>query len=410
MFMNSIRMALKVLARRKFFTFISLFAISFTLLVLIVGAALLDHIFGAHEPHAPFDRLLAVQRVTLSSENLVEDGRAGYWLLDATLRDLPGAEQITIVRTLKPVISFYEGKVIRSQLKLADAGFWRIFDFRFIEGGPFSSDDEQSDRLVAVINEATRERFFGDAPAEGEMIDIEGQSYRVVGVVRNVPMIRFVPSADIWIPLSPATLTDRDRPTGDYVGLVVAESRAELPSLRREFASRVSRVELPATAVGYSTVETALETPFETLAREIFGDDASATRLRLLFAGAALLFMLLPAVNLVNLNVSRILERSSEIGVRRAFGASSRGLIVQFVTENLVVCLVGGAVGLAAAAGALALLNRLDLIAYSEFAVNARIAGYAIIFALVFGVLSGLIPAWRMAKLHPVEALRRRSA
>ncbi len=53
--------------------------------------------------------------------------------------------------------------------------------------------------------------------------------------------------------------------------------------------------------------------------------------------GAALLFMLLPTVNLVNLNVSRIMERASEIGVRKAFGASSRTLVGQFVVENLVL-------------------------------------------------------------------------
>ena len=52
--------------------------------------------------------------------------------------------------------------------------------------------------------------------------------------------------------------------------------------------------------------------------------------------------MLLPAINLVNLNVSRILERASEIGVRKAFGASSRTLVGQFVVENVVLTLVGG--------------------------------------------------------------------
>ena len=59
-----------------------------------------------------------------------------------------------------------------------------------------------------------------------------------------------------------------------------------------------------------------------------------------------LLFMLLPTLNLVNINLSRILERSSEIGVRKAFGASSRTLVGQFVVENLVLTLIGAAVGL----------------------------------------------------------------
>ena len=55
--------------------------------------------------------------------------------------------------------------------------------------------------------------------------------------------------------------------------------------------------------------------------------------------------MLLPTVNLININVSRIMERASEIGVRKAFGASSRTLVGQFIVENLILTLVGGAVG-----------------------------------------------------------------
>src|SRR5256885_1583041 len=69
-----------------------------------------------------------------------------------------------------------------------------------------------------------------------------------------------------------------------------------------------------------------------------------------IIAAVALLFMALPTLNLVNLNVSRILERASEIGVRKAFGASSRALLGQFLVENVVLTLIGGALGLALSA------------------------------------------------------------
>ena len=62
-----------------------------------------------------------------------------------------------------------------------------------------------------------------------------------------------------------------------------------------------------------------------------------------------LLFMALPALNLINLNVGRIMERSSEIGVRKAFGATSRQLVAQLVLENVLLCLIGGAIGLVCA-------------------------------------------------------------
>jgi putative ABC transport system permease protein len=120
--------------------------------------------------------------------------------------------------------------------------------------------------------------------------------------------------------------------------------------------------------------------------------------------GAAL-FMLLPAVNLVNLNISRIMERAPEIGVRKAFGASSRTLVGQFVVENVFLTLVGAAIGLAITAIVLQVINASGLILYAELSLNYRIFGWGVVLAVAFGLLSGVYPAWRMSRMHPVQAL-----
>ncbi len=123
-------------------------------------------------------------------------------------------------------------------------------------------------------------------------------------------------------------------------------------------------------------------------------------------AGLAFLFMLLPAVNLVNLNVSRIMERASEIGVRKAFGASSRTLVAQFILENIVLTLTGAVVGVLIAAGFLRLLNEHGPFTYAQLVINTRVLLYGLGLAVIFGVFSGVYPAWRMSRLHPVEALK----
>ena len=126
----------------------------------------------------------------------------------------------------------------------------------------------------------------------------------------------------------------------------------------------------------------------------------------MIIAAIALLFMLLPTLNLINLNVSRILERASEIGVRKAFGASSRALLGQFLVENVVLTAVGGALGLALSAIALEIVNHSGVIPYARFALNLRIFAYAMALTVFFGVWSGVYPAWKMSRLRPVEALR----
>jgi putative ABC transport system permease protein len=108
----------------------------------------------------------------------------------------------------------------------------------------------------------------------------------------------------------------------------------------------------------------------------------------------------------VNLNVSRILERASEIGVRKAFGASSWTLVGQFLVENVVLTLLGAAAGTVVAAAGLALVNASGAIPYVDLGLNYRVLGWGVLLALAFALLSGVYPAWRMSRLHPVDALR----
>jgi putative ABC transport system permease protein len=120
----------------------------------------------------------------------------------------------------------------------------------------------------------------------------------------------------------------------------------------------------------------------------------------------ALLFVLLPTMNLVSINLSRIMERASEIGVRKAFGASSRALIAQFVMENVVLTTIGGAIGFVLSYVALRAMLAMELVPYLVLDINLRIFGYGMLMAIAFGIFSGVYPAWRMSRMHPVNALR----
>ena len=119
-----------------------------------------------------------------------------------------------------------------------------------------------------------------------------------------------------------------------------------------------------------------------------------------------LLVMLLPTINLVNINVTRIMERSSEIGVRKAFGASSKTLVYQFIVENLILTLLGGLIGIVLSIIIIKIINSENLIANLELSLNFTVLWVGLIICLVFGFLSGVYPAWRMSKLNVVTALK----
>jgi putative ABC transport system permease protein len=410
MLKSYLTLALKVLARRKFFTFVSLFGISFTLAVLVLASALVDHAVAPFPPEVHQDRTVGIYFAELSGEHFRRNGGAGFKLLDGYMRDIPGVERMSIASYPNGVYSYLNGTRVRSYLKRTDSEFWRIMRFDFVEGGPYTTDDLDAHRMVAVINESTRQKFFGGGTALGRTIELGDQRFRVVGVVRDVPILRLVPFADVWVPYT----TDRSDSyrqeiVGDMMGLFLARQRADLDGIAAEVKARVARV--PTNDRGFTRVTAHAETLFDTAARAVTtGGNAAVEhpgeRLWLALATLALLFMLLPAVNLVNLNVSRIMERASEIGVRKSFGASSLVLVGQFLVENVALTLVGGVIGLAAAVWLLWLVNQSGLILYADLRLNSRVFLAGLGFAVFFGTISGVYPAWRMSRLNPVQALK----
>ncbi len=411
MIRNYLTLAWKVLLRRKFFTFISLFGICFTLVVLVLVTALLDHIAGQYPPETRQDRTVGIYFASLRGEHWRRNGFAGFALIDKCARDLPNVETLGIASLPNGVFSYLNGQRVKSWLKRTDGNYWQILDFQFVEGGPFTADDVRNGRMVAVINEATRQRFFGGAPAVGRTIEADGQRFTVMGVVPNVPILRWVPFADIWVPYTTAKSDAYKREwVGDFMALLLLKDPSKLALTRDELWSRLKAVQIDEPK-GMQSLDATPETLWDSIGRMFVGDGTGAgtgygRRLQMFLAAAAGLFMLLPAVNLVNLNTSRIMERASEIGVRKAFGASSLTLVWQFVVENVFLTLVGAALGFVIAAFVLRAINGSGLILYAELHLNYRIFGWGVLMAVAFGLLSGVYPAWRMSRLHPVQALK----
>ena len=409
MIRNYIKLAVKVLGRRKFFTFISLFGISLTLVVLMVAVTILDNLFAPRQPESRFDRVLGVHVLGVYGPRGGMTSNPGHAFIKKYMFGLPGAENESVFSNQTPMALYHEGKKIESHLRRTDGAYWQILDFRFLEGGPYTEQDNRDARFVAVINADMREKLYGGAPAVGKSFEFEGQRFRVVGVVENVAFTRRVGFSEIWVPIR--TFKDRSYETmmaHGFGGIVLARSAADFPRMRREFQQRLTSFHFE-DPKNFNRLIVGLDTGFEAAARNIVGNQVERDRAAILRTAlfiVALLFILLPTMNLVSINLSRIMERASEIGVRKAFGASSRTLIGQFVVENVVLTAIGGVIGFILSVFVLQALSSAELVPYLEFDVNLRIFGYGMLLAAAFGIVSGVYPAWRMARMHPVNALR----
>jgi putative ABC transport system permease protein len=401
-------LGIKVLLRRKFFTFISLFGVALTLTVLVLVAAFMDHVFGARAPETRQDRMLGVYSVQMwgSGDGTWQSG-GGFKLFDTYARNLPGAERLSIYQN-GTVQTFVDGQKVPLSVKRTDADFFEILQFTFLEGRPYSAEEAAQAAFVGVISDRVRQRLFNGQPAMGRVVEANGQRFQVIGVVQNVSELRLVPFADLWVPI--ATIPGdayRENLMGGFNAIVLAKDRASLAGIRDEFNARLARIELPDRMEG---ILAPFETKFEWVARQMrLGDrhdpNSQAPRLVILLMVLGMLFALLPTVNLVNLNVSRIMERASEIGVRKAFGARSSTLVVQFVIENVLLTLVGALIALLLSALVLRAINQNGTLT-EQVGVNFTVLGWGVLLAVIFGVISGVYPAWRMSRLRPVQALK----
>jgi putative ABC transport system permease protein len=337
-----------------------------------------------------------------------------YGFLHDYVFNLSNIERASAFTEAAVTAIYRNGGRIDVHLKRTDANYFRILDFHFLEGRGFTDDEEQRGTLVAVITDKMRDKLFDGAKAVGRGFELDGRHFRVVGVVPAVSASRIASYGEIWTPVTTLQSSSwrHDLMGGDFVGLVLARDRADIPRLKREFDARVKAIPIE-DPKSFNETDSALDTPFESVAREIVGGpgitrfrDHAPLVLRLIITILALLFMTLPSLNLVTLSLSRILERAPEIGVRKAFGAGRAALIGQLVLENVVLTLIGGACAFVLSVLALEWINRSGVIDNAQYALNWRVFLWGIFIASAFGILSGFYPAWKMSRLHPVTALR----
>jgi len=410
MLKNYFKIAIAVLKRRKFFTFISLFGISFTLTILMVTTAFMDKMLSPAYPDFKRNRSLYISKVERlnTKEGWFNGGSASFYLLDHYVSNMKTPEKIGIYTFSNPVNSFVNDKKIVLELKYTNADYWDIAEYSFIEGKPYRQAQLDASDPVAVISEYTKKQYFGDVSSvAGKYIEVDNVRYRVMGVVANVPRTQRHFYGDIYLPY---TLSKSDykklEPMGNFGAVLLARRTADLAAMKKEYEQLIAKV--PTMDEGYDKMYSNADTILEGITRNIFGSgkDSGMAKSMSFVTAMVLLFMLLPAINLININMTRIMERSSEIGVRKAFGASSKTLVYQFVVENVMLTLIGGVIAVLMSLMCIYIFNESDMVPSLYLEINLRVLLMGLAVCLFFGLLSGVYPAWRMSRMPVVQALK----
>lgn len=300
------------------------------------------------------------------------------------------APNVVTVRTVQ-----YSDKVMRNGFVTGTTDQYIYASATILKDGRFLSQEEvQGGRPVCVIGANLAENLFPNIDPIGKTLKIAGHPYQIIGVLEKQGGLFGVFTSDnrAYIPLR-----DFMNKFGYRRGItinILPKADANIDDVKEELRGiiRKSRNLAPGAPDDFNINEQdLLIQTFSAITAVIAGVGFFITGLSLFVGG----------IGIMNIMFVSVTERTKEIGIRKAIGAKRRTILIQFLIESSVICLIGGLIGLA-------ISYPLSLIANQILptAMPLSVVIIAIIISLIVGLISGLLPAMKASKLDPVEALR----
>lgn len=300
-----------------------------------------------------------------------------------------------------------------------DGNFWKVFQFQFIDGRGFEDTDISSEWGAIVISASVARKLFGTTQVTGQTMLINHDPMRITGVVKDVSLTATNAYAQVWVLYNPsakeAPKNSRDW-SENYVNIILAHSEEDFPAIRDEFHRRLKAFNDVQTEMSIDVMEQPDD--IHAHVNRVWSNvQPDMIMIYLQYLIALVIILLVPSLNLCGLSNSRMQQRMSELGVRKAFGATKGSLIWQVMNENLVLSVLGGFVGLLFSYGAVYVMrtwlftNSRNVGANGEFSLSMAtlfspmVFLLAVLFCIVMNVLSAGIPAWTAARRTIVESL-----
>jgi len=271
-------------------------------------------------------------------------------------------------------------------------------NYTITAGHAFTHGDDDSRRRYAMLGSSVPDLFNRNGAAMvGQTIQIRGIPFEIIGVLssKGAQSSFMNPDEQIFIPLQTARYRTHGTNRLRAINVKVADaSRMNIAMIEVERAVRRTHKIRPSGDNDFMIRnQTDLLATFQQTT-----DTFSA-----LLAGIAAVSLLVGGIGIMNIMLVSVTERTREIGVRKALGATQGAILVQFLMEALVLCLMGGAIGVLFGTGGawtLASINQWNVL------ISPPTIGLAFLFSFVVGIFFGIWPARRASKMDPIVALR----
>ncbi len=410
-----VRFAIRTLARNKTFT-----AIAVLTLAVGIGAntAIFSVVNGVLLRPLPYD---SPERLFVLQENIPSLSRIAPVLpvsgnhFTAWRRDCRSCEAMSALRPMTFNLTG-EGAPERVSAARVSANLFNVLGIQPQLGRWFTEQEDQpgNDRVVMLSDTFWRRRFMADASIAGKTIRLNGNPFTIVGVLPAsfVPpkgyelnaLVGFDQRTDMWTPVA-FSPEDLRSPLGNfnYSAIVRAKPQVTAQQITDELNSITAGI---VNSIPNEKDRAEVRVFVLPMQNQIVGNARQSLLLLMASVGALLLIV---CANLANLLLARGSARQRELAVRTALGANRTRLLRQLLVENLIIALIGGALGLIVVAAALRILRAYaphDLPRVESISIDAWVLMFTMLLSGVASIVFGWIPAWRGARSDPQGGLR----
>jgi len=402
-FLEYLRLALTEIINNKARTFL-------TLIGIIIGIAtviLIIFIIQGAETYI-MNELTQIAPLDLFQINNKYNSDTNRWIGQMTYKDIQAIKEKSghNIKALAPRISSsgkirYEGKEEDFNMISTTPDFQYIYDLKLNSGRFLSQIDIENFNNVIVLGNETAENIFQNQSPIGQKVNIEGMTFKVIGVLPK----------DYESPLFPVSINNNR----GFIPITVLE---RIYNAKNRFTLMVRAKDRNHLTTVKNDVENILNTRHGTtdngqskfniyeMANGIEMVSIVKIGLMILLGGVASITLLVAGIGIMNIMLVIVAERTREIGLRKALGATKRNILTQFIIESVILCIFGGIFGIILGYFSSHIAMN---IAQNYINFDLSIPLWSIIVSLAFtsgvGLFFGIYPAAKAAKLDPIEAL-----
>ena len=276
---------------------------------------------------------------------------------------------------------------------------YKIQSMQLTMGRFIAASDVKNNNRVCVIPEGTAEDLIGYKDCLGREISLNGIKYTVIGVLEDeeesLATILSGGMKTAYIPYTSLMRLSTDNGSSISTFYIGASEGYTLDQAEEVMKNLLME--------RFNQDEDAFSISSQNMIEEAMGRISNF--LNILLGGIAAISLIVGGIGIMNIMLVTVTERSREIGIRKAIGASRRTILVQFLIEAVVLCMLGCALGIFVSWGILQIISAITVSASISFRLNGRVVVLSVLFCFLIGVVFGLYPANKAAKMKPIDAL-----